>query len=424
MSERSALSGSRSARGAAIGSLSVRGSTTIPAVAVSAYVLSRLATFVTASGIALISGRSMGEVLSLWDGGWYLSIVRDGYPSFVPSGIGVASQSSLAFFPGYPLLVRTLSELLGVSPVFAGCAVSLLAGLGATVAVWHMAVRLSDQDTADRTVVLFAFLPSAFVMSMVYADALFLVLAACCLIALMDERWLTAGAAAAAAGLVRPTAVALCVACAWAAIAAIRRGERWRAMIAPMLAPSGALLYLGYVWTHTRDALAFFEVQNRGWGNRIDIGAANVRAVLRHLGDHRLTFLRGARDRRGRAGRRALGPHPLACSGIHRRLCRRRDRVVRSREQPDVGSSFPPGGVPTLDPDRQATLREGGTRTRCHMRRVDGNALLRDRVESHAGALTLWLHRGVDLGRRVLVSVIEEERKLRARADTQLAVDV
>ncbi|MGZ8651205.1 MAG: mannosyltransferase family protein [Actinomycetota bacterium] len=261
-----------------------------PSFAVFVYLLSRAATFVAAAGIALISRSSVGDVLARWDGGWYLSIVRDGYPSFVPPGSGVAAQSSLAFFPGYPLVVRAVSGPLGLSPVFVGCAVSLVAGLGAAVALWHLAVRLTDETTADRTVVLFAFLPSAFVMSMIYADALFLFLAACCLIALLDERWVRAGALAAAAGFVRPTAVALCLACAWGAFVAIRRGGSLRALAAPALAPWGALLYLGYTWIHTGDALAFFKVESRGWGNRLDIGAANTRAVLRHLGEPRLTF--------------------------------------------------------------------------------------------------------------------------------------
>lgn len=254
------------------------------------YLLSRAATFVTAGGIALISKTSVGDVVARWDGGWYLSIVREGYPSYVPSGVGVAAQSSLAFFPGYPLLVRMLSAPLGLSPVLVGCSVSLVAGLAATVALWHLAVRLSNEATADRTVVLFAFLPSAFVMSMVYADSLFLFLAVVCLIALLDERWVVAGATAATAGLVRPTAIALCVACAWGAIVAIRSGGSWRVIAAPALAPWGALLYLGYVWIHTNDAFAFFEVESRGWGNRLDVGAANIRAVLRHFGETRLTF--------------------------------------------------------------------------------------------------------------------------------------
>jgi hypothetical protein len=261
-----------------------------PSFAVLVYALSRAATFVTANGIALIAKDPLGSVVARWDGGWYLSIARHGYPSFVPAGSGVAAQSSIAFFPGYPIAMRALSASLGISPVLAGCVVSLVAGLLATVGLWHLAARLSDDATADRTVVLFAFMPSAFVMSMVYADALFVCLAVVCLITLLDRRWVAAGAAAATAGLVRPTAIALVVACAWAAVVAIRTGGSRRALLAPVIAPWGTLLYLGYSWLHTGECLAFFQVQSRGWGNRIDLGGANVRATLRNLSETRVTF--------------------------------------------------------------------------------------------------------------------------------------
>ena len=286
MSERGILMSPRPT----LGPLNEHASGNGPAFAVSVYLLSRVATLVAACGIAVISTTSLGSVLARWDGGWYLSIVRDGYPSFVPPGVGVAAQSSIAFFPGYPLLIRALSMRFGLSPVVAGCAVSLIAGLVATVGLWRLAVRLSDEGTADRSVVLFAFFPSAFVLTMVYADALFIALSVWCLLALLDRRWLTAGVAAAAAGLVRPTAVALCVACAWGAVVAIRNGGSWRALVAPALAPLGVLLYLGYIWIHTGDAFAFFEVESRGWGNHLDVGASNIRAALRHLGEMRLTF--------------------------------------------------------------------------------------------------------------------------------------
>jgi hypothetical protein len=123
-----------------------------------------------------------------------------------------------------------------------------------------------------------------------FVTFLFLALAVWCLLALLDGRWAAAGAAAAMAGLVCPTAVALCLACAWGAVVAIRSGGSWRALVAPALAPWGALLYLGYIWIRTGDAFAFFNVESRGWGNHVDIGASNIRAVLRHLGETRLTF--------------------------------------------------------------------------------------------------------------------------------------
>lgn len=267
-----------------------RGALSGASFAASVFAASRAAIFVAAAGIALISDATVGRVLSRWDGGWYLSIAAYGYPSSVPAGNGVSAQSSLAFFPGYPMLIRALSDPFGISPAFAGCAVSVLAGWGATVAIRSLAARLADDASADRAAVLFVFLPASFVLSMVYADALFLVLAAWCLIALLDERWVAAGMAAAGAGLVRPTGIALLVACAWAAAASLRGGGPRRAVVAPLLAPVGSLLFLAYLWIHTGHVLAFFEVQSRGWDNRFDLGWTNLRAVVRHLAEGRLTF--------------------------------------------------------------------------------------------------------------------------------------
>ena len=67
------------------------------------FLLSRIAVLIAAAGIVLVAGSSISEVLSRWDGGWYLSIVRDGYPAEIPAGLGVAGQSGVTFFPGYPL---------------------------------------------------------------------------------------------------------------------------------------------------------------------------------------------------------------------------------------------------------------------------------------------------------------------------------
>ena len=254
------------------------------------FLLSRIAVLIAAAGIVLVAGSSISEVLSRWDGGWYLSIVRDGYPAEIPAGLGVAGQSSVAFFPGYPLLIRAVSEPLGLSTVFVGAAISMLAGLGAILLLWRLAARLTEVETADRTVVLFSFLPSSFVLSMVYADALFLVLVIACLLALLDEKWAAAGIAAAGAGFVRPSGVILVIVCAAAAGIAVVRDHDWGSLVAPVLAPLGVLSYFLYLRTHTGSFFAFVQVEDRGWHNRFDFGAANARAIARNLSEGRLTF--------------------------------------------------------------------------------------------------------------------------------------
>ena len=256
-----------------------------------AYGLSRVYVFAIATGVAIASRFSLPEVLSRWDGGWYLSIVRAGYPTVVPSGTGTDVYSSLAFFPGYPLLVRVLSRPIGLSPVLVGVVVATTAGAGAAIVLHRLASDLSGDPTADRTVILFSFFPTAFVLSMVYADALFLFFAAVCLVALIEHRWLLAGVATAAASSVRPTALVLVACCVWAAAEAIYRRREWFALVAPALAPIGALAYFAYLRVHTGDALAFVKAEDRGWNRRFDFGVWNVRAVVGYLVDRRTTFL-------------------------------------------------------------------------------------------------------------------------------------
>jgi hypothetical protein len=245
-----------------------------------AFGTSRLVTFAVALAVAAVADRSVLEVLARWDGGWYLAIVRDGYPREVPAGFGDQAQSTLAFFPGYPLLIEAGSSVTGLAPALVGVAVSTLAGAAASVVVWLLAERVADARTANRTVMLFCFFPAAFVFSMVYTEALFLLLVATCLLALVRERWPAAGVAAALAGLVRPTGLVLTLCCGWAAVAAIRRQGSWKPAVAPLLAPTGTLAFFGYLRLHTGDWLAYVEATRRGWDQGFDFGISNVRSVL------------------------------------------------------------------------------------------------------------------------------------------------
>jgi Gpi18-like mannosyltransferase len=241
---------------------------------------SRLVTFIVAFAIAAVSGRSVTEVLARWDGGWYLAVVQRGYPEAVADGVGDQAQSTLGFFPGYPLLIQAGSSLTGLSPVLVGVVISTLAGAATSVALWLLAERVADTKTASRTVVLFCFFPSAFVVSMVYAEAVFLLLVVTCLLALVLERWLLAGVAAGLAGLVRPNGLVLTLCCGWAAVQAIRHRRSWRPVVAPLLAPAGTLAFFGYLQVRTGDWLAYVHTQQRGWDQGFDFGVSNVRTVL------------------------------------------------------------------------------------------------------------------------------------------------
>ena len=216
-------------------------------------------------GTKLVPPLSMAGAASTWDGGWYLLVAGGGYPEAVPE----AGGSALAFFPLYPLLVRAVDTLPLLTPIGAAVVVSGIASLCAAVVIWELGSDLLGTEVADRAVILFAFFPGSFVLSMVYAEGLMLLLAAGCLLALVRRRWLVAGLLAAAATATRPNAVAVVGSCAWAALVAIRSRRDWRSLVAPALAPLGILGYFTYLWARTGEATAWFDAQRIGWQERV-----------------------------------------------------------------------------------------------------------------------------------------------------------
>jgi hypothetical protein len=239
---------------------------------------------VTALAVALAAfaaDKPVGRVLTTWDGRWYEKIADHGYPTSVPqgdftAGTGHRVQSEVAFFPLYPLLTRLVDPLIPGGPATAGLVLTLLGGAFATVLVWQLTAWVADRDTANRAAVLFCFSPGAFVLSLVYAEALMLALGAGCLLALLQRRWVAAGVLAALASATRPNAAAFAVACVWAAGAAVWQRREWRALAAPVLAPLGMAAFFAFLWWHTGEPGIWFRVQADGWGEQVDFGQRNL----------------------------------------------------------------------------------------------------------------------------------------------------
>jgi hypothetical protein len=253
------------------------------AVPLLAYAASRVLTSFAIALAVKAAHSTPHQVITVWDGRWYEKIALHGYPVTVPqadfsAGTGRQAQEAVAFFPLYPLLVRALDTIFPGGADIAGMVLSLIIGAVATILVWIVAENVADRRVADRAAILFAFSPGAFVLSLVYAEGLLIVLAAGCLLALLERRWLLAGVLAALAGASRPNATAVMAACAWAAGWAVWKQRDWRALIAPALAPLGMLAFFVFLWWHTGESLIWFRVQRQGWGEGIDFGLTNLGA--------------------------------------------------------------------------------------------------------------------------------------------------
>ena len=220
------------------------------------------------------------DVLAGWlhfDSGWYVSIADGGY------GYVKGQQSSVAFFPGYPLAMRAVSQVTGSTAV-AGLVVTGLSGLAVALLWWRwIAIRVRAPARLTVFLLLLLYPYAWYLYGSDYGDALFL---ACVLGAFVlverDHLWLAAlvGAVATATRPVGPAVVIGLIAVAVERSGALRRdaatdGRRRlafdRSRLRPghvglVLSASGLVAYCAYLWSRFGDPVAFLSVQSApGW---------------------------------------------------------------------------------------------------------------------------------------------------------------
>ncbi|MDX2379657.1 MAG: glycosyltransferase family 39 protein [Acidimicrobiia bacterium] len=224
------------------------------------------------------------DVLTSWDGLWYLEIVRRGYPDSIPAGISYEQiEARAAFFPVYPWTVRLVDRVLPGGDVFAALSVNIVLGAVSVVLVGLLARRLYSVSVAARAMTLYAIFPGSFVLSFAYSEAMLIVLAAACLLFLVDERWLLAGLFAALATAARPNGVAVVGACIVASALAIKRSRDWMSLVAVLLAPIGFIAFQLYVDATAGERGAWFRVQREAWAEGTSFGATAVKNTFGFL---------------------------------------------------------------------------------------------------------------------------------------------
>ena len=157
--------------------------------------------------------------LLAWDGAFYADIAQHGYAAL--------PRAALRFFPLTPLAGRAVGEL-GVG---ARVGVVIVANVAALIAGALLVVLVRREGLGDRTAAraawLLALAPSAFVLVMGYAEALFLLAAIGAFVGLRERRWLLVVLLGVLAGLSRPGGFVLAVPIAIEAARGLRC--QWRA---------------------------------------------------------------------------------------------------------------------------------------------------------------------------------------------------
>ncbi len=241
-------------------------------------------------GVRIFASGPFPGILPIWgrkDALWYLDVAERGY---YYSSTG---QSSVNFFPLYPLLIRIvepLGHLVSASDSYllAGVAVSWVAYAAACVALYRLVLDLFGQRVAYLSVVLLSVFPFGLYYGTAYTESLYLFLTVSAFLAAERRQWWVAGAFAMLDGAERPPGliVGACIAVAYL-VDWWKTRHRLRADVLSLaLVPLGAFAYLTYCWVRFHDPLAYAKTSWAGWhGGKLQTGGLSMFASsLVHLG--------------------------------------------------------------------------------------------------------------------------------------------
>lgn len=153
-----------------------------------------------------IAGGTWFEGWQRWDAYWYRTIAREGYTYFP----GV--QSSVAYWPSYPLVLRSVSWLFP-SIFITGSIVTLCSGAATAVLLRRWAGVFLPRAAAVTTVVLFLLYPYGYYQyGAIYADALFVAVTIAAFLLVERDRLFWAGLVGVVATAARPAGVVVAVA--------------------------------------------------------------------------------------------------------------------------------------------------------------------------------------------------------------------
>ncbi|MGI9252335.1 MAG: mannosyltransferase family protein, partial [Thermomicrobiales bacterium] len=196
------------------------------------------------------------EPFRQWDGLWYKLIAETGY-------IGGTQSAKAAFWPLYPWLMRSLSQITGIQLETAGYIISNVAFAAALVILWRLLRLDFDDETSGRALWALALFPTAFFFQAVYTESLFLVLAAGALLAARMGRWWVAGAVGALSALTRSYGVLLGLPflfLLWDEFGS--DVKRWWPSVVPATLPAlGPAIFGWHLHRVQGNALAFVDVQ-------------------------------------------------------------------------------------------------------------------------------------------------------------------
>ncbi len=240
---------------------------------------------------SVLTSLPVSAALCKWDCDWYLSIAKSGYDA-APHQIGDLWQANWAFFPLYPLLVRSFGVIVD-SSALETIGVALSTACFILFAVLSVRYRSLTRQSVSRWswFILLTVWPYGFYFHSGYPEALYAALSTGAMLALADSKPFVAGWSTALLSATRPTGILLAAGLGLHQAMTASRPLKLRAILRILLPAGigalGLVAFMGFLYARFGDPVAFATIQS-GWrhhfANPIGVVAAGFSdiSVARH----------------------------------------------------------------------------------------------------------------------------------------------
>ena len=229
------------------------------------FVLSRIAlTAIGLTAYSVIAHKDMAnysgilKLWDVWDSDSYIAIAKNWYPKTTD----LSHMKDYVFLPLYPLLMK-LVAFAADNYLVAGLIVSNVSLFVACYYMYKLARLDSDEPAALRSIKYLLLFPTAFILSGVLTESLFLALSLACYYYARKGNWLASGVLGALASITRPYGIVILVPMALEYLRSINFDIRKATISAAamLLPPLGMALLMAYDYSMTGDFLAFIHAQ-------------------------------------------------------------------------------------------------------------------------------------------------------------------
>jgi len=140
---------------------------------------------------------SGNPVFQRWDSNWYVSIAERGY------FFNETKNSSIAFFPLYPILMKAVGFALGIRANWAGFFLNIILSFFLVNRLFKLLILDYPVRESFYIVLFFLFFPASFFLISIYTETLFILLTIISFYSARKEKWFWAGIFSALAAVTR-----------------------------------------------------------------------------------------------------------------------------------------------------------------------------------------------------------------------------